>query len=339
MKNILSFLFLAALSLISCFDVNKYHIGTFPEMPVNMGAINSEYDDYNSDISVLGGSIPLCFSSNRNSHGIDFDIVYKFIDVIMSKKTGDLTVGENFAQSMGSFTGNSNLMDAVRTVNTGYNEYGPYLIPQGDGYIQVGTGWKNHQDFIFLYASDEPGNLDIKFTQNVTGAGYSKPKNIVFLNSEKDDAYPTLNSDSSKIYFCSNREISFDIYETDLMKKTSLQAAFSDSTVRTVTKELSISSDFNDKCPFILGKLMVFASDRPEGFGGYDLYYSEFINGKWSSPVNFGDKINTEFDEYRPFVKVFKYDFTNDFMIFSSNRPGGKGGFDLYYAGIKKMTE
>jgi hypothetical protein len=28
--------------------------------------------------------------------------------------------------------------------------------------------------------------------------------------------------------------------------------------------------------------------------------------------------------------------FINDLMIFSSNRPGGKGGFDLYYAGIPR---
>jgi len=26
-------------------------------------------------------------------------------------------------------------------------------------------------------------------------------------------------------------------------------------------------------------------------------------------------------------------------MIFSSNRPGGKGGFDLYHVGIKKMMQ
>jgi hypothetical protein len=27
-------------------------------------------------------------------------------------------------------------------------------------------------------------------------------------------------------------------------------------------------------------------------------------------------------------------DFTNKFLMFSSNRPGGKGGFDLYFTGI-----
>jgi hypothetical protein len=340
MKNILLIFFLAALSLNSCYDVYKYHIGTFPEMPVNMGDINSEYDDYNSDSPIQGGSIPLCFSSNRVSKGINYDIIYKYIDVIWSKKTGELNVSENFTGSLDNFTANANLMDAVKSVNTMYNEFGPYLIPQGDGYIKVGSGWKSHQDFIFLYSSDEPGDLDIKFTQNLESTEYSRPMDIVFLNSEKDDAYPTLNSDSSEIYFCSNRESNFDIYRANVMKETNLLAAFSDSTARTITKELQLSSDYNDKCPFIVGNLLVFTSDRPGGFGGFDLYYSEFVDGSWSLPVNFGDKINTAYDEYRPIVRAyFKHEFTNDFMIFSSNRPGGKGGFDLYYTGIKKMTE
>ena len=74
---------------------------------------------------------------------------------------------------------------------------------------------------------------------------------------------------------------------------------------------------------------MVFTSNRPGGLGGYDLYYSVFRNGKWSSPVNLGPRINTASDEYRPIIG-YDPDFTNQFMMFSSNRPGGKGGFDLY---------
>ena len=83
---------------------------------------------------------------------------------------------------------------------------------------------------------------------------------------------------------------------------------------------------------------MVFTSDRPGGFGGFDLWYSTYGTDGWSQPVNFGPSINTTYDEYRPAV-VYAEEFTNDLMFFSSNRPGGKGGFDLYYAGIAKMTK
>ncbi len=48
---------------------NKYNTGTFPDVPVNMSNINSEYDDYNSTSPILGNTSPLCFSSKRNSQG------------------------------------------------------------------------------------------------------------------------------------------------------------------------------------------------------------------------------------------------------------------------------
>ncbi len=76
-----------------------------------------------------------------------------------------------------------------------------------------------------------------------------------------------------------------------------------------------------------------FTSDRPGGFGGFDLYYSVYKDGKWSVPVNLGSKINSAYDEYRPIIKYVD-GFSSSFLVFSSNRPGGKGGFDLYYAGV-----
>lgn len=78
---------------------------------------------------------------------------------------------------------------------------------------------------------------------------------------------------------------------------------------------------------------MVFTSNRPGGYGGYDLYYSKWNGSHWSAPVNFGPSINTSYDEYRPILHR-NMEYTNKLLIFSSNRPGGKGGFDLYRTGI-----
>ena len=97
-----------------------------------------------------------------------------------------------------------------------------------------------------------------------------------------------------------------------------------------------MSSSSEDKCPYVNGKLLTFSSNRPGGYGGFDLYYSLFENGSWSAPINFGNKINTAFDEYRP-ISLHIQNFDNNLLIFSSDRPGGKGGFDLYYTGIKQL--
>ncbi|HSO77145.1 MAG TPA: hypothetical protein VLQ76_01135, partial [Bacteroidales bacterium] len=95
----------------------------------------------------------------------------------------------------------------------------------------------------------------------------------------------------------------------------------------------SLKTAWNEKCPFVSGRYLVFVSDMPGGMGGQDLYYSVFREGKWSSPVNMGPKINSSYNEYRPVIGR-DLQFENPFMVFSSDRPGGKGGYDLYFAGL-----
>jgi hypothetical protein len=341
MKPIYYIALLLLLALTSCFPKYKYQAGTFPDFPVNLEGFNSEYDDYNPAYPMtLSESFPLCFSSNRNRGGLDFDIIYKLLEIKFNRKTGILSVGENNDGWVADvFSENVNLNDALSIINTTHNEFGPYLIPQGHNWVKVGGGYQPFQHYIFLYATDESGNLEIKCTNNLTGQTYSDPVSVAFLNSARDDAYPTINRDSTIIYFCSNRDSGFDIYKTNLVNTVSLLADLSDPSPRNIIKDNILSSDYDDKCPYIVGDLMVFTSNRSGGYGGFDLYYSIFKNGNWSEPVNFGEKINTQYDEYRPIVKVFDYGFTNDFMIFSSNRPTGKGGFDLYFVGINKMTD
>lgn len=76
------------------------------------------------------------------------------------------------------------------------------------------------------------------------------------------------------------------------------------------------------------GTMMIFASDRPGGFGGSDLWMV-MKQGKnsWSEPVNLGDKINTEADEMFPYI-----DQTSGKLYFSSNGHNGLGGLDIYEA-------
>ena len=73
--------------------------------------------------------------------------------------------------------------------------------------------------------------------------------------------------------------------------------------------------------------LLYFVSDRPGGYGGTDIWYSIIRNGKAEEPVNLGPMVNSSADEYTPF-----YDQRNGILYFSSDRAGGKGGFDIYCA-------
>ncbi len=331
-------------TLVSCLESQKRYTCTFSETPVALDEFNTAYDDYNSALPVAGENSPLLFSTNRVSAGRDFDFICKFLSVSFDFKKDKLHVGENTFYGGDFFHANANLNAAVSKVNSTADQLGPYLIPQS--FISARNYDDRYQSYIFLYSSNEEGNQDIRFTHNLYAKEYIPPKTISFLNSAQDDAYPFITKDSSSLYFCSNRGGNFDIYSVGLDANKGVIAELERSTPRLVTKETVLSSGSDDKCPFIFGNVMIFTSNRPGGFGGYDLYYSIFKNGVWSVPVNFGSKINTASDEYRPVLKLmddreydFKNVFTNDFMIFSSNRPGGKGGFDLYYVGVPRLND
>ena len=72
------------------------------------------------------------------------------------------------------------------------------------------------------------------------------------------------------------------------------------------------------------GTLLYVVSDKPEGFGGKDIYYSYIIGDSCSELINVGNSINTEHNEMFPFIN------SKNQMFYSSDKPSGKGGLDIY---------
>lgn len=70
---------------------------------------------------------------------------------------------------------------------------------------------------------------------------------------------------------------------------------------------------------------IIFASDKPGGMGGSDLYKSSWKDGAWSEPVNLGKSVNSRGNELFPFVS------NNGTLYFSSNGWPGNGGLDVFY--------
>jgi hypothetical protein len=80
------------------------------------------------------------------------------------------------------------------------------------------------------------------------------------------------------------------------------------------------------------GKYLFFASNMPGGRGGSDLYYCEWIDGKWDTPKNMGPKVNSASTDNYPFIHP------SGRLYFSSDRPGGKGKSDVYYTTLNMGT-
>lgn len=96
---------------------------------------------------------------------------------------------------------------------------------------------------------------------------------------------------------------------------------------------------YSTKHPMVIAEgsetVMFFASNRPGGLGGYDLWYARLSgDGSSGSPVNLGSIINTPGDEVTPF-----YDTDSYTMFFSSNGHVGLGQFDIYLVQLDKTRK
>ncbi len=76
------------------------------------------------------------------------------------------------------------------------------------------------------------------------------------------------------------------------------------------------------------GRTLVFASNRPGGFGGFDLYVSFLRPNGWSRPVNLGPEVNSPANEAYPFLAP------DGKLYFASDAPRNAQppNFDLYFA-------
>jgi hypothetical protein len=330
-KTILKITILILFFLISCGNPRlNYDEAIIPLTPVNFSEVNSYYDDYNSMIvDETWADFSLFFSTNRYSYGNDFDITYFDCEMIFNLISGEFHI-HSF------FNGKNSLVDSI---NSRYNELGPYLTFDITSHVNS----VSESNKRFFYTSDKNGNNDIFYIYySDSSYEYSprgNPVNLAVINTGFDDGYLTIHRDEysnrETVYFMSNRDGSFDIYRA-VSEENKL---INQSANIEMNKVEQLSSHADDKCPFITGNLMVFASDRDGGLGGFDLWYSVYQNSEWAPPVNFGEDINTQYNEYRPVIAItegIEGDFLNNLMIFSSDRPGGMGGFDLYYVGVSK---
>ena len=74
------------------------------------------------------------------------------------------------------------------------------------------------------------------------------------------------------------------------------------------------------------GHVLILSMNRSDSRGANDLFVSYYVRENvWSAPINMGDVLNTEFQETTPHITPDKR-----FLYFSSNRPGGSGGNDIY---------
>ncbi len=185
--------------------------------------------------------------------------------------------------------------------------------------------------YFSAYREDNPDHLDIWRSARLNNQ-WAQPKRVEDLSTSRNEALTSFSLSGLRAYLMgayTAGKSDYDIYQSDF-KSNKWQKPASLAEVNSPEQDIDpwVHEDY----------LMFFSSNRPGGYGGYDLYYSLFSSGKWQAPVNFGPGVNSSGNECAPFL-----DWDGKTLFFCSDGYNSLGGSDLYKvvildSGLQKVS-
>ncbi|MCP4455630.1 MAG: hypothetical protein GY809_29575, partial [Planctomycetes bacterium] len=158
---------------------------------------------------------------------------------------------------------------------------------------------------------------------------FGTPVEIPNVNGSVADAFPSLSANGLMLVFGSdrpNRDAQADLWFTT-------RVTGDDSWDVPIRLGSTVNSSADENCPSLSadGRSLFFSSfvgtPRPGGQGQGDIWVitRTTVSDPWGAPENLGPPVNTWSSDVCPFI-------WNDgrTLLFSSNRAGGPGGWDLW---------
>jgi hypothetical protein len=239
--------------------------------------------------------------------GVDEDEIVNYLNIAFEAQ--ELITAERKVEI-------NNLGAAINSAN---QESVPVLMPGRSGMFYTSRRGDNVSQ-----QKDHLGNFfqDVFYSEAKDGI-WQTPRNCGEINTKLHDAAVSLSHDGSKfLFFKTNPDniIQGDLYEADCNENGEL------SNVTMLPEGINSKSIESSACLSADGNMIFFSSNRPGGYGGFDLYYAKKLpTGDWGREVNMGPLINTEGNEDAPFFHV-----DNRTLYYSTDGKVGVGGFDIY---------
>ncbi len=238
-------------------------------------------------------------------------------DVVERKLERNLLSARMMADSL-NYTNATNLFNLGSPVNTAQNDYFPFLTNDRLGMLYTRQGPLGDEDII----QGKRRTPETTFSTNRFGSfNTSRPEGMLTLERDGETIFFTLCHEEEEARGC-------DLYSGVLVKGRIREIARLPDYLNSPTwdSQAAISCD---------GRRLYFASTRPGGIGGSDLYVSERQrDGSWSEPRNLGDGVNTPEDEEAPFLSD-----DGETLYFSSMGHAGFGDQDIFFSRYDRQRE
>ncbi len=214
------------------------------------------------------------------------------------------------------------LVEPIRgNVNTTFQEFGPSLSPDAKT--------------LYFYSKRQAKGYTEIFKSVLDKDGFwSFPEEVSELNSDFDDQSPFVSRDGKFILLSSNRdgavEVRLDNGKIGISRDIFISSWNSGKWSNPIPLPNNINTAAIEENPHLLGNTLLFTRYP---FGKPELakiYSSTRKNDSWSNPEPLPSPIN---DQNATIAAAFNDE--GNLLFFSSNRPGGYGGFDLYMMKIE----
>ncbi len=211
-----------------------------------------------------------------------------------------------------------------KTINTAFSDMAPVEGPNGELFYS-NFDRNSYVEYEAEGEEDEKRFAKIRFAKGKDDGTWEKPTEL-----EEDinyDGYhigsPSFSVDGSQMFFTRSIIRGKSVVESDVY--TSIY----DGINWTAPIRLNgINGEYPVLHP-VPGELygenvLFFISDRPGGYGGYDIYYApKRGENTYGLAVNLGSEINSLGDEFTPY-------YTNGYLYFSSDGHPTAGGMDIF---------
>lgn len=205
-------------------------------------------------------------------------------------------------------------------INSEMNESTPVITP--DGEYMFFTSDRKFDRAYNLYT------YDVYFSE-LSDEAFKKGKPAPGINGMEDEFIAGVSATGDQIF------VQLQGYEAfeDL--------ASADFDAGKITNKTLLSSNVNSKSAensattSLSGDTIIFASARPEGLGGFDLYFSRKLpTGEWSVATNLGPNINSVYNEEFPILAS-----DGKTLYFCSDGPNSMGGYDVFKTHLQPNGE
>jgi len=201
------------------------------------------------------------------------------------------------------------IINLGHNINTRFSDYNPVL--SGDEMTMIYTQFWESYDRVVMTKK--------------TLSGWTQPMEINEQIGSYGNCYTaSLSYDGSELYLICTDQNNYDIYVSKMNDSIwePMNPLSSKINTRYHESSVCISSD---------GYYLYFASNRPGGEGGFDIYCANREESDWGNVVNLGPVINTERNEEAPFITV-----DGSGLYFSSDGHETIGNMDIMCSEINE---